>query len=126
MTTGEVESYLDGFPIGCQHLLRQLHHLQGHVRNGLGVTLHLLVESSCHAVRVSYRLDLRERRRRRGSEERKRGDVANASLKSKPLKSSCIQASTLAKSLERNLLLHQHTDLLTVTVLLQTFLSMNV
>lgn len=59
-----MESYLDRFPIGCQHFLRKLHHLQGHVRNWFGMTFDLLVKSPCHTVRVPYRLNLYQRQRR--------------------------------------------------------------
>lgn len=67
MDDGEpVESYLDRFPVRCQHFLGKLHHFQGHVCNRLGVTINLLVKSSCHTVGISNCLDLCEKCRRRG------------------------------------------------------------
>lgn len=61
-----VETYLDRFPVRCQHFLGKFHHFQGHVCNRLGVTINLLVKSSCHTVGVPYCLDLCEKWKRRG------------------------------------------------------------
>lgn len=62
----QMETYLDRFPIRCQHFLGKFHHFQGHVCNRLGVTINLLVKSSCHTVGIPYCLDLCEKWRRRG------------------------------------------------------------
>lgn len=48
------ERYLNGPPIGGQHLLRKLHHLQGHERDGLGVAEAFSVQACGDTVGVTY------------------------------------------------------------------------
>lgn len=77
--------YLDGFAVGGQHFLRQLHHLQGHVRDGFGVAVHLLVKPPRHAVGVPDRLDLCRGQSRSGRR------LFASSRQSKPKETSGIQ-----------------------------------